>query len=71
VFLDAIGALFHGFAIALTPGNLLAVFLGAFIGTVIGVLPGLVLLYPLIRWAWRYATGRIAGGRYAAAEGNR
>ena len=39
--MDTIGALFHGFAIALTPGNLLAVFLGAFIGTVIGVLPGL------------------------------
>jgi putative tricarboxylic transport membrane protein len=41
VTLDTIGALFHGFAIAMTPGNLLAVFLGAFIGTVIGVLPGL------------------------------
>jgi putative tricarboxylic transport membrane protein len=31
----------------------------------------LVLLYPLIGWAWRYATGRTAGGRQAAAEGNR
>ena len=39
--MDTIGALLHGFAIALTPGNLLAVLLGAFIGTVIGVLPGL------------------------------
>ena len=39
--MDTIGALFQGFAIAMTPGNLLAVFLGAFIGTVIGVLPGL------------------------------
>jgi putative tricarboxylic transport membrane protein len=38
---DTISALLHGFAVALTPGNLLAVFLGAFIGTVIGVLPGL------------------------------
>ena len=39
--MDTISALFHGFAIAVTPGNLLAVFLGSFIGTVIGVLPGL------------------------------
>ena len=39
--MDTISALFHGFAIAMTPGNLLAVLLGAFIGTVIGVLPGL------------------------------
>jgi len=39
--LDTIGPLFHGFAVALTPGNLLAVLLGTFIGTVIGVLPGL------------------------------
>jgi putative tricarboxylic transport membrane protein len=33
--------LLHGFAVALTPGNLLYVFLGTIIGTVIGVLPGL------------------------------
>ena len=39
--MDTIGPLFHGFAVALTPGNLLAVLLGTFIGTVIGVLPGL------------------------------
>jgi len=39
--LDTLGALVHGFSIAMTPGNLLAVLLGAFIGTVIGVLPGL------------------------------
>ena len=39
--MDTISALFHGFAVALTPGNLLAVFLGTFVGTVIGVLPGL------------------------------
>jgi putative tricarboxylic transport membrane protein len=39
--LDTIGSLLHGFAVALTPGNLLAVLLGSFIGTVIGVLPGL------------------------------
>jgi putative tricarboxylic transport membrane protein len=39
--LDTIGPLLHGFAVALTPENLLAVFLGTFIGTVIGVLPGL------------------------------
>lgn len=39
--MDTLGALVHGFSIAMTPGNLLAVLLGAFIGTVIGVLPGL------------------------------
>ena len=39
--MDTIGSLLHGFAVALTPGNLLAVLLGSFIGTVIGVLPGL------------------------------
>ncbi len=39
--MDTIAQLLHGFAIALTPGNLLAVLLGAVIGTVIGVLPGL------------------------------
>jgi putative tricarboxylic transport membrane protein len=39
--LDTIGPLLHGFAVALTPGNLLAVLLGTLIGTVIGVLPGL------------------------------
>jgi len=39
--LDTIGFLLQGFATALTPGNLLYVFLGVIIGTVIGVLPGL------------------------------
>jgi len=38
---DTIGFLFHGFAVALTPANLLYVFLGSVVGTVIGVLPGL------------------------------
>jgi putative tricarboxylic transport membrane protein len=33
--------LLHGFAVALTPGNLLYVCLGTILGTVIGVLPGL------------------------------
>ena len=39
--MDTINLLMQGFAVALTPANLAAVFLGAFIGTVIGVLPGL------------------------------
>ncbi len=39
--MDTLNLLLQGFAVALTPANLLAVFLGAFIGTVIGVLPGL------------------------------
>jgi putative tricarboxylic transport membrane protein len=38
---DTLGFLFHGFAVALTPANLLYVFLGSLVGTVIGVLPGL------------------------------
>ncbi|HYB20081.1 MAG TPA: tripartite tricarboxylate transporter permease, partial [Thermodesulfobacteriota bacterium] len=33
--------LLNGFAIAMTPGNFLAGFLGVLIGTVIGILPGL------------------------------
>ncbi|HSB68743.1 MAG TPA: tripartite tricarboxylate transporter permease [Candidatus Methylomirabilis sp.] len=39
--MDTLGSLFHGFAVALTPGNLLVVLLGTLVGTVIGVLPGL------------------------------
>ena len=39
--MDTINLLTQGFAVALTPANLIAVFLGAFIGTMIGVLPGL------------------------------
>ncbi len=39
--MDTLGSLLHGFAVALTPGNLLYVLLGSLIGTVIGVLPGL------------------------------
>jgi len=38
---DTLGFLFHGFAVALTPANLVYVFLGSLVGTVIGVLPGL------------------------------
>ena len=33
--------LLYGFSVALTPGNLLACFLGALIGTIVGVLPGI------------------------------
>jgi TctA family transporter len=32
---------FYGLGVALTPGNLLDCFLGALIGTIIGVLPGI------------------------------
>ncbi len=39
--MDTIGALLHGFAVAVTPANLVYVMLGTLIGTVIGVLPGL------------------------------
>jgi putative tricarboxylic transport membrane protein len=39
--LEDIGALFHGFAVALTPFNLLLMFIGVSLGVIIGVLPGL------------------------------
>jgi len=39
--MDTLGSLATGLLSALTPGNLLYVFLGVVIGTVIGVLPGL------------------------------
>jgi putative tricarboxylic transport membrane protein len=38
---DVIGHLFQGFAVALEPANLLWCFVGVFLGTIIGVLPGL------------------------------
>ncbi len=39
--MDALGHLADGFAVALTPENLLWVFIGVFVGTLVGVLPGL------------------------------
>jgi putative tricarboxylic transport membrane protein len=39
--MDVISSLFEGFAVALTPYNLLWCFIGVFLGTVVGVLPGL------------------------------
>ena len=36
-----IAALFHGFAVALTPFNLMLMFIGVSLGVIIGVLPGL------------------------------
>ncbi len=39
--MDILNNLLAGFAVALTPANLLYCFLGSFIGTAIGVLPGL------------------------------
>ncbi|MGH7311902.1 MAG: tripartite tricarboxylate transporter permease [Candidatus Rokuibacteriota bacterium] len=39
--MDILGSLAHGFAVAVTPVNLLYCFLGALVGTAIGVLPGL------------------------------
>jgi putative tricarboxylic transport membrane protein len=36
-----ISALFHGFAVALTPFNLMLMFIGVTLGVIIGVLPGL------------------------------
>src|SRR5512141_1602687 len=39
--MDLFSGLIHGFSVALTPLNLLFGFLGAVIGTIIGILPGL------------------------------
>jgi putative tricarboxylic transport membrane protein len=39
--LEEINALFHGFSVALTPFNLLLMFIGVTLGVIIGVLPGL------------------------------
>lgn len=38
---EDINALFHGFSVALTPFNLLLMFIGVTLGVIIGVLPGL------------------------------
>lgn len=54
--MEIMPSLIHGFTIALTPANLLFCFLGALIGTAIGVLPGLgpaatiALLLPVTYW---------------------
>jgi putative tricarboxylic transport membrane protein len=51
--LEAIGNLFLGFSVALSPANLVWCFVGVFLGTIVGVLPGLgppatiALLLPL------------------------
>lgn len=39
--MEHFGALLHGFAVALTPGNLGYAFIGCLLGTIVGVLPGL------------------------------
>jgi putative tricarboxylic transport membrane protein len=39
--MEELSALFHGFAVAITPFNLMLMFLGIFLGVIIGVLPGL------------------------------
>src|SRR5262245_3118675 len=39
--MDIFGGLLHGFSVALTPTNLMMCLTGTFLGTVIGVLPGL------------------------------
>jgi putative tricarboxylic transport membrane protein len=39
--LEDLAALFHGFSVALTPFNLLLMFIGVSLGVIIGVLPGL------------------------------
>jgi putative tricarboxylic transport membrane protein len=38
---EIVSGLLHGFAVALTPGNLVWCFIGCLLGTIIGVMPGL------------------------------
>jgi len=38
---DIVAGLLQGFSVALAPSNLLWCFVGVFLGTVVGVLPGL------------------------------
>jgi putative tricarboxylic transport membrane protein len=39
--LEELNALFHGFSVALSPFNLMLMFIGVTLGVIIGVLPGL------------------------------
>lgn len=39
--MEELNALFHGFAVVLTPYNIMLMFLGIFLGVLVGVLPGL------------------------------
>ena len=39
--MDTFDFLMHGFAVASTPKNLLLALIGAFLGTIVGMLPGL------------------------------
>ncbi|MGM8888139.1 tripartite tricarboxylate transporter permease, partial [Psychrobacter sp. 1U2] len=39
--METFNFLMHGFAVASTPENLMIALVGAFIGTVVGMLPGL------------------------------
>ena len=59
--MDSLQYLMHGFEVALQPMNLLWAFIGATLGTAIGVLPGIgpaltiALLLPIhaaFAWAW-------------------
>jgi putative tricarboxylic transport membrane protein len=50
--MESLTGLLYGFSVALTPGNLIACFLGVLLGTIVGVLPGIgpvgamALLFP-------------------------
>jgi putative tricarboxylic transport membrane protein len=74
--LEAIGNLFLGFSIALSPANLFWCFVGVFLGTIVGVLPGLgppatiALLLPLtFRMDPTTAMIMLAGIYYGAKYG--
>src|SRR4051794_13882045 len=74
--MDIIAGLGQGFAVALQPTNLLWCFVGVFLGTVIGVLPGLgppatiAMLLPLtFRMAPEGAMIMLAGIYYGAKYG--
>lgn len=65
--MEALQALFHGFTVALTPFNVLLMFIGIILGVIIGVLPGLggangvAILLPLT-----FAMGQTPAGQVSA-----
>ena len=71
--MDALAGLAHGFAVALTPINLMWSFAGVFLGTIIGILPGIgpaltiALLLPVTYKMDPTAAFIIFGGIYYGA----
>src|SRR5947199_155712 len=58
--MDIASGLIHGFAVALQPANLLWCFVGVFLGTIVGIMPGLVAP-PLARFALAFSAPEYFG----------